>query len=57
MCCFKMLIMAKTRKDFATEFARSGGKARAKALTPEQRKQIASKAAKARWAKKKKANQ
>jgi hypothetical protein len=30
-----------------------GGKARAATLTPEQRKQIAAKAAKARWAKKK----
>jgi hypothetical protein len=51
-----MLVMAKTRKDFATEFARKGAKARAKALTAEQRKQIASQAAKARWTKKKKAD-
>ena len=31
---------------------KKGGKARAKKLTPEQRKEIARKAAKARWAKK-----
>jgi hypothetical protein len=36
-----------------TEMARMGGKATAKKLTPEQRKESARKAAKARWAKKK----
>jgi hypothetical protein len=45
--------MAKTRKEYAIEFARQGAKARAKALTPEQRKEIARTAAKARWAKRK----
>lgn len=35
-----------------TEFARMGAKARQKELTPERRKEIARKAAKARWAKK-----
>ena len=35
------------------EFASMGGKARAKKLTPERRKEIASNAAKARWAKRK----
>jgi hypothetical protein len=44
--------MAKTTKDYAVEFARKGAKARAKALSPEERKQIARKAATARWAKK-----
>jgi general stress protein YciG len=44
--------MAKTRKEFAAEFARKGAKARAKSLTPEQRKEIARKAAVARWGKK-----
>jgi|GEM_PF-6187995 len=34
---------------YAVEFARKGGKARAKALTPEQRRQIAQRAALARW--------
>lgn len=34
------------------EFARLGGLARASALTPEQRKEIASNAAKARWKRK-----
>jgi hypothetical protein len=43
--------MAKTRKEYAQEFARKGAKARAKALTPEERKRIARKAAEARWAK------
>lgn len=33
----------------AQELGRKGGKARAKALTPEQRAEIARKAAKARW--------
>ena len=44
-----------TKDDPATEFARKGGKkggaARAKALTAEQRREIAKKAAAARWAK------
>lgn len=33
----------------AAELGRKGGKARAKKLTPEQRREIASKAASARW--------
>jgi hypothetical protein len=37
---------------YAAEFARLGGKARAKKLTAEQRREIARKAARARWAKK-----
>jgi hypothetical protein len=44
--------MARTPKEYAAEFARKGAKARAKALTPEQRKQIAQKAAAARWGEK-----
>jgi general stress protein YciG len=41
-----------TKKEtYAVKFARKGGKARAKNLTPEQRKEIARKASKARWAK------
>lgn len=47
------LTMAKTRKEFAAEFASKGGKARAKALSPQRRKEIARKAIAARWAKKK----
>jgi hypothetical protein len=39
-----------------TEMARMGGEATAKKLTPEQRKASASKAAQARWAKARKAN-
>lgn len=37
----------------AQELGRKGGKARAKKLTPDQRKKIAQKAAAKRWAKKK----
>lgn len=36
---------------YATEFARKGGKARAKKLTPEERSESARKAVEARWAK------
>ena len=49
--------MAKSRKEYAVEFARKGAKARAKALTPTQRKRIAQKAAAARWAKRGEPNQ
>jgi hypothetical protein len=45
--------MAKEKKLTFSEFARIGGKARAKKLTAEQRKASARKAAKARWAKQK----
>jgi hypothetical protein len=42
--------MADKKQDsYAAEFARKGGKARAKALTKEQRKVIAKRAAEARW--------
>jgi hypothetical protein len=47
--------MAKEKKLTLSEFARIGGKARARKLTPEQRKASARKAAQARWAKKRKA--
>jgi hypothetical protein len=39
---------------YAAQLARLGGKARAKKLTAEQRREIARKAARARWAKPKK---
>jgi hypothetical protein len=42
----------KQRDAYASEFGRIGANARAKALTPERRKQIAKKAAEARWRKK-----
>ncbi len=45
--------MAREKKFSASEFGRRGGKARAEQLTKEQRKEIARKAAQARWAKKK----
>jgi hypothetical protein len=45
--------VAKAKNSYAVEFARKGGKARAKKLTPEQRKASARKAAQARWAKQK----
>lgn len=44
--------MAKSAKDYAAEFARKGGRARAKQLSPERRKEIARKASEARWGKK-----
>jgi len=44
--------MGKKKDSYAVEFARKGGEARAKKLTPEQRKESARKAALARWAKK-----
>lgn len=43
--------VAKRKDSYATEFARKGGKARAEKLTAEQRKDLARKAAQARWAK------
>jgi hypothetical protein len=42
-------------RDYFAKFGRQGGKIRAKKLTPEQRREVARKAAQARWAKKKKA--
>jgi len=44
----------KSKDSYATEFARKGGKARARKLTPEQRSEIARRAVQARWAKEKK---
>jgi len=38
-----------TFKEYKTNFARSGGKARAKSLTAKERSDIARKAVKARW--------
>lgn len=43
--------MKRTKDSYAVEFARKGGKARAKKLTVEERKASAKKAAEARWAK------
>jgi hypothetical protein len=45
--------LAKKKETYAVEFARKGGKARAKKLTAQQRKESARKAAKARWANRK----
>jgi hypothetical protein len=42
--------MAKAKDSYASEFARKGGKARARKLSSEQRQQSARKAAQARWA-------
>jgi hypothetical protein len=41
-------------ESYATQFARKGGKARAKKLTPEQRTESARKAVEARWEKQRK---
>jgi hypothetical protein len=38
-------------ESYASQFARKGGQARARKLTPKQRKEIASGAAQARWKK------
>jgi len=46
-------LMVRIPKEYRTEFGRRGAKARAEALSPERRKQIARKAAVTRWAKKK----
>jgi hypothetical protein len=46
--------VAKRKDSYASEFARMGGKARAKKLTVEQRRESARKAAQARWAQQKK---
>jgi hypothetical protein len=43
--------MKKAKDSYAVEFARKGGKARAKKLTVEERRASAKKAAEARWAK------
>jgi hypothetical protein len=46
--------MPEKRESYASTFARKGGKARAKKLTEEQRKESARKAAQARWGREKK---
>jgi hypothetical protein len=43
--------LLKDKDSYAAEFARKGGKARAKKLTPERRREIARNAVQARWAK------
>jgi hypothetical protein len=43
--------MPKSEKDYAKEFASKGGHARAKSMTPEQRRKSALKAIRARWKK------
>jgi hypothetical protein len=45
---------ANMAESYASQFARKGGQARAKKLTPEQRSESARKAVEARWAKQKK---
>ncbi len=50
----KMTRTADLLAQYAAEFARRGGKARAKNLTAERRRAIAREAARARWAKAKK---
>ena len=47
--------MPKTEKDYAKEFARKGGYARAQSLTAEEQSKIGRKAARARWKKTKNA--
>lgn len=44
----------KAIREYFAKFGRQGGKIRAKRMTPEQRKEVARKAAQARWAKKQK---
>jgi hypothetical protein len=46
--------MTEEKNPAAVALGKLGGKARAEKLTPEQRSEIARKAAKARWAKKRK---
>lgn len=41
-------------RDYFAKFGKQGGKARAKNMTPEQRKESARRASEARWGKKKK---
>jgi hypothetical protein len=45
-------VTRKEIRDYFAKFGKEGGKARARNLTPEQRKASARKAAQARWAKK-----
>jgi len=46
-------VRPKAVREYFAKIAKQGGQARAKKLTPEQRKASARKAAQARWAKKK----
>jgi hypothetical protein len=53
----RMIILchdAAMAESYATQFARKGGQARAKKLTPKERKESARRAAQVRWAKQKK---
>ncbi|MGO9168909.1 MAG: hypothetical protein ACLP56_18735 [Candidatus Sulfotelmatobacter sp.] len=45
---------ANMTESYASQFARKGGQARARKLTPEERSEAARKAVEARWAKQKK---
>jgi hypothetical protein len=53
--CYSPFVTKKEIRDYFAKFGKEGGKARAKNLTPEQRKASARKAAEARWAKQRKA--
>jgi hypothetical protein len=53
MCYVVFVTSRKEISAYFAKFGKQGGKARAKNLTPEQRKASARKAAQARWAKKK----
>ena len=55
MCYFLFVTSRKEISAYFAKFGKQGGKARAKNLTPEQRKASARKAAQARWAKQRKA--
>jgi general stress protein YciG len=50
-----MMVTKDEMSEYLRKLGRKGGKATAKKLTPEQRKEAARKAARARWAKKNKA--
>lgn len=51
--CYRCLVNQREIKQYFAKFGKEGGKARAKKLTPEERKESARKAARARWAKQK----
>jgi len=46
-------VIPKAAREYFTKLARKGGKARAQKLSPERRKEVARKAAQARWAREK----
>jgi hypothetical protein len=48
------MALSKEAREYFAKFGRKGAKQRLQKMTPEQRKEVAQKAAKARWAKKKK---